>query len=107
MDRRHWGTQAMATTRPQRSDVRSDVGDLRLATVVVNVADMRRAVEFSTAVLGYRPREATWDPEFMMLEDPAGRGVPLSLQRADDAHLQAVRIHVDLYTHEQERHVLR
>ena len=42
-----------------------------------------------------------------MLEDPAGRGVPLSLQRADDAHLQTVRIHVDLYTHEQERHVLR
>ena len=96
----------MTTTRTQHTDVRSDVGDLRLATVVVNVADMRPAVEFWTAVLGYRPREATWDPEFMMLEDPAGRGVPLSLQRADDAHLQAVRIHVDLYTHEQERHVL-
>jgi len=83
------------------------VGDLHLATVVVNVSDLRRAVQFWSAVLGYRPREETWDPEFMMLVDPAGRGVPLSLQRSDDDHRQAVRVHIDLYTEEQERHVRR
>jgi hypothetical protein len=32
-----------------------DVGDLHLATVVVNVQDMRRAVEFWSAALAYRP----------------------------------------------------
>ncbi len=33
-------------------------GDLHLATVVVNVQDMRRAVDFWCAALGYRQREA-------------------------------------------------
>jgi catechol 2,3-dioxygenase-like lactoylglutathione lyase family enzyme len=83
------------------------VGDLHLATVVINVGDMRRAVDFWSAVLGYEPREDDWDPEFMMLVDPRGRGLPLSLQQTDDAHRQSVRVHVDLYTGEQERHVLR
>ena len=32
-------------------------GDLHLATVVVNVQDMRRAVAFWCAALSYRPRE--------------------------------------------------
>jgi catechol 2,3-dioxygenase-like lactoylglutathione lyase family enzyme len=41
-----------------------DVGDLHLATVVVNVQDMRRAVDFWTAALGYQPRETSWDPNF-------------------------------------------
>ena len=49
-------------------------GDLHLGTVVINVQDMGRAVEFWTAVLGYRPRERRWDPQFMMLVHPAGTG---------------------------------
>jgi catechol 2,3-dioxygenase-like lactoylglutathione lyase family enzyme len=41
--------------------------------VVINVQDMNRAVDFWTAVLGYVRREQAWDPEFMMLVDPAAR----------------------------------
>ena len=85
----------------------ADVGDLRLATVVVNVGDMRRGVDFWSAALGYRPREADWDPEFMMLVDPRGRGTPVSLQFTDDISRQPVRVHLDLYTSEQRRHVER
>ena len=59
------------------------VGDLYLATVVLNVQDMRRAVEFWCAALGYEPRETEWDPSFMMLVHPGGRGTPVSLQLAD------------------------
>jgi catechol 2,3-dioxygenase-like lactoylglutathione lyase family enzyme len=89
------------------SETANEVGDLHLATVVINTSDMRRAVDFWCAALGYRPREATWDPDFMMLEHPDGRGLPVSLQLSNDDHLQPVRVHLDLYTSKQDRHVRR
>jgi catechol 2,3-dioxygenase-like lactoylglutathione lyase family enzyme len=84
-----------------------EVGDLHLATVVVNVQDMQRAVAFWSAALGYRPREPEWNSEFMMLEHPQRTRPPLSLQLTDQAPAQPVRVHVDLYTDEQQRHVER
>jgi hypothetical protein len=44
-----------------------------LATVVINVQDMNRAVDFWPAAAGYVRRERDWDPEFMMLVDPSRR----------------------------------
>jgi hypothetical protein len=41
----------------------ADTGDLHLATVVVNVSDMERAVGFWSAVLGYRN-------EFCVIDHP-------------------------------------
>jgi catechol 2,3-dioxygenase-like lactoylglutathione lyase family enzyme len=83
------------------------VGDLHLATVVVNVQDMDRAVSFWCAALGYERREPTTDPEFTMLVDPAGSRLPVSLQKADGPPAEPVRLHLDLYTDEQSRHVER
>jgi catechol 2,3-dioxygenase-like lactoylglutathione lyase family enzyme len=83
------------------------VGDLHLATVVINTGDMERAVAFWSAALGYRPREPDWDPEFMMLEHPGGGRMTVSLQHTDQPSLQPVRVHLDLYTSEQARHVAR
>jgi len=84
-----------------------DVGDLHLATVVVNVQDVRRAVEFWSAALAYQSRETSWDPDFMMLVDPKGRGLPVSLQLAQQPPREPVRVHLDLYTDEQSRHIDR
>ena len=86
---------------------RDSVGELHVGTVVVNVQHMRRAVAFWSAVLGYRPRESSWDPDFMMLEHPDGQGLPVSLQRSDVPPREPVRLHLDLYTSEQGRHVQR
>jgi catechol 2,3-dioxygenase-like lactoylglutathione lyase family enzyme len=83
------------------------VDDLHLGTVVINVQDMARAVDFWRAALGYVPREADWDPQFMMLIDPAGRRLPVSLQLTDGPQKEPVRVHLDLYTREQARHVGR
>lgn len=83
------------------------VGDLYLATVVVNVQDMERAVRFWTAALGYERREQAWDAEFQMLVDPRGRHLPVSLQLAGAAPREPVRLHLDLYTDEQARQVER
>jgi hypothetical protein len=68
---------------------------------------MSRAVDFWTAALGYVRRERDWDPEFMMLIDPAGRQLPVSLQLAGRPPKEPVRVHLDLYTVEQARHVER
>jgi hypothetical protein len=64
------------------ADIGASVGDLHLATVVINVQDMTRAVKFWTAALGYVPREHDWDPEFMTLVDPARRRLPVLSSRA-------------------------
>ena len=86
---------------------KSSVGDLHVATVVVNVQDMERAVAFWEAALGYQRREADWDPAFMMLVDPQRRLLPVSLQITDTEPQEPVRVHLDLYTDEQERQVQR
>ena len=86
---------------------KSSVGDLHVATVVVNVQDMDRAVAFWEAALGYQRREADWDPAFMMLVDPQRRRLPVSLQITDTEPQEPVRVHLDLYTDEQERQVQR
>jgi catechol 2,3-dioxygenase-like lactoylglutathione lyase family enzyme len=83
------------------------VGDLQIGTVVVNVQDVRRGVIFWSAVLGYRQRETDWDPEFMMLVDARGSGVPVALQLTDRRPAEPVRLHLDLYTSERDRHVER
>jgi catechol 2,3-dioxygenase-like lactoylglutathione lyase family enzyme len=89
------------------ADDAHEAGDLHLATVVVNVQDMERAVAFWCAALGYRRREEEWDPEFMMLVDPGSRGLPISLQLAQESPREPVRVHVDLYTDDQQHHVER
>jgi catechol 2,3-dioxygenase-like lactoylglutathione lyase family enzyme len=83
------------------------VGDLRLATVVVNVTDMRRAADFWTALLGYERREDEWDDEFMMLVDPRGRHPSVSLQAADAIPKDPTPVHLDLYTGEQQSQLQR
>jgi catechol 2,3-dioxygenase-like lactoylglutathione lyase family enzyme len=89
------------------ADIGESIGDLHLGTVVINVQDMGRAVAFWTAALGYVRRERDWDQEFMMLVDPAGRHLPVSLQLASRPPSEPVRVHLDLYTGEQARHVER
>jgi catechol 2,3-dioxygenase-like lactoylglutathione lyase family enzyme len=83
------------------------IGDLRLGTVVINVQDMKRAVDFWSAALGYVRRDRDWDPQFIVLVDPARRGLPVSVQLTGSPPEQPVRVHLDLYTREQARHVER
>jgi catechol 2,3-dioxygenase-like lactoylglutathione lyase family enzyme len=89
------------------TDASDAIGDLRLGTVVINVQDMKRAVDFWTAVLGYERRDREWDPQFMMLVDPARQRLPVSLQLTDSRSKEPVRVHLDLYSSEQARHVER
>ncbi len=89
------------------ADMDKAIGDLHVATVVINVQDMTRAADFWAAALGYVRREKEWDPEFMMLVDPVQRRLPVSLQLTAAPPKEPVRVHLDLYTDEQARHVER
>ena len=81
----------------------SQVGDLHVATVVINVGDMERAVSFWSEALGYEPREEDWNAEFMMLVDPLDLHLPVSLQHSDDRPLQPARVP----TRQRDLHVER
>lgn len=86
----------------------SEVGDLHLGTVVVNTYDVPRAVAFWSAALGYRPRSGSLDDEtFVKLVDPAGARASVSVQLTDAKPQHPVRVHLDLFTREQQRHVER
>jgi catechol 2,3-dioxygenase-like lactoylglutathione lyase family enzyme len=98
------GPTGQIDARAERADT---VGDLRLATVVVDVQDMQRAATFWCAALGYRPREKHVDPALTVLIDPTGWGLPLSLQVADAPPKEPVRLHLDLYTSDQAGQVDR
>jgi catechol 2,3-dioxygenase-like lactoylglutathione lyase family enzyme len=89
------------------ADTSEAIGDLHLGTVVINVQDMQRAVDFWTAALGYVRRKQKWDPEFIMLVDPSRRRLPVSLQLTDSPPKEPVPVHLDLYTREQARHIER
>lgn len=84
-----------------------EVGDLHLATVVVNVTDMDRAVAFWTAALGYRTRDPAPGAEFTVLVDPDGRKPSVSMQLADSIPAEPAPVHLDLYTTRQAEHVER
>ena len=85
----------------------TEQGDLRVGTVVVNVLDMERAAVFWQAALGYTVRDGTLKSGFNVLVDPVGSGVSVSLQQTDRESSEPVRVHLDLYTTEQQRHVDR
>jgi catechol 2,3-dioxygenase-like lactoylglutathione lyase family enzyme len=90
------------------NDDPGDVGDLRLATIVVNAVDMDRAAGFWRAALGYHGAESIDDhDQFAKLVDPAGTGPSVLVQRAEHIPADRAPVHLDLYTSDRDRHIDR
>ena len=90
------------------TDRPKEVGDLRLATVCLNATDMDRAADFWSVALGYRrPERIGDDDQFAKLEDPAGIGPAVLLQRASDIPATPTPVHLDLYTSDRDGHIER
>ncbi|MGC4940056.1 VOC family protein [Kribbella sp. DT2] len=84
------------------------VGDLRLATIVVNALDLERATAFWRQALGYDLGDEIWTgDQYVKLNDPAGRGPSVLIQRAAEIPPEAAPVHIDLYTTERDRHIER
>jgi predicted enzyme related to lactoylglutathione lyase len=86
----------------------AEIGDLRLATVVVNSTDMDRTAAFWSAALGYTAPDRIGDhDQFAKLTDPDGTGPSVLVQRAPEIPADPAPVHIDLYTRERDHHIDR
>ena len=79
---------------------------LSVGSVVIDCNDFEAMMTFWREALGYVPREAPED-DWVVLCDPDGRSVNVSLQQVPEKRLGKNRLHFDLYTDDQQREVER
>jgi catechol 2,3-dioxygenase-like lactoylglutathione lyase family enzyme len=82
---------------------------LRVGSVVLNVADVERAVGFWCAALDFAPVRAP-APDFAIIEAQDGSRSRISLNLSDQAAPNVPHVHLDLYAGDaadQEREVER
>ncbi|MGV9268967.1 VOC family protein [Kitasatospora sp. NPDC003701] len=69
---------------------------LTMGSIVLGVADVRRAVAFWTEALGYVPRDEIED-DWVVLVPAEGPGVQLALGLSESPVQEHPRVHIDLY----------
>ncbi|MFD9542745.1 VOC family protein [Streptomyces sp. NPDC060022] len=79
---------------------------VRIGTVVMGASDVRRAADFWMAALGYVEREPLED-DWVVLVPAEGQGAGLALGRSESPVQEVPRVHLDLYTDEQDAEVAR
>jgi hypothetical protein len=78
---------------------------LYVGSTVVNTTDVERGIVFWTAALEFVVRSA--DPTFAVLTDPNRRWSNISLQHTNEPKRDRNRLHLDLYTDDQQGEVSR
>ena len=79
---------------------------LRIGSVVIDCDDFSQMMTFWQEALHYVPQEPP-EEGWVILKDPEGRGPNLSLNLTSEGPLDQYRLHLDLYTADQEREVER
>ena len=79
---------------------------MRIGSVVIDCNDFEKMSEFWQQALGYVPRDPPED-EWVVLRDPDGSNVNVSLHRVPEPRTGKNRLHLDLYTDHQEEEVAR
>ena len=79
---------------------------MRVGSVVIDCNDFEKMLAFWSEALRYVPRE---EPEegWVVLSDPDGGGVNVSLQVVPERRRGKNRLHLDLYTTEREAEIER
>lgn len=78
---------------------------VRIGSIVINCNDFARMMEFWQEALRYAPRELpTPGDSFVILRDPEGKRPNISI---DQGEPERGRLHLDLYTEDQEGEVER
>jgi hypothetical protein len=80
--------------------------DLRVGSVVIDCNDLATMSRFWQEALRYVPREPPEDG-WVVLRDPDGRNVNVSLQVVPEERVGKNRLHLDLYTTDQMGEVER
>ena len=79
---------------------------IRIGSVVIRVDDLHRQRDFWSIALDYVPREPQAD-DFVLLRPRNGTGPNVSLDRVAASVQVPPRIHLDLYTEDQDAEVRR
>jgi hypothetical protein len=79
---------------------------LKIGSVVIDCNDFKTMSSFWQEVLHYVPREPA-EGDWVVLRDPEGRNVNVSLQQVPERPLGKNRLHFDLYTDDQQGEVER
>lgn len=79
---------------------------MRIGSVVIDCNDFETISRFWQEALGYVPREAP-DEGWVVLCDPHGPNVNISLNRVPEPRVAKNRLHLDLYTDDQAAEVER
>lgn len=75
-----------------------DRGMPSIGTVVLGVADLRRALDFWSRALGYVPRDGEVEDDWVVLVPPdGGPGARLALGLSETPARERPRVHLDLY----------
>ncbi len=80
--------------------------DVRIGSIVIDCNDFPAMFTFWREALRYVPREPAEDG-WVVLRDPKGRSVNVSLQRVPERRSGKNRLHLDLYTDDQKAEVER
>ncbi len=79
---------------------------IRIGSVVVDCNDFGTMMAFWQEALHYALREPAED-DWVVLRDPGGSNVNVSLQQVPERRIGKNRLHFDLYTDDQEAEVER
>jgi catechol 2,3-dioxygenase-like lactoylglutathione lyase family enzyme len=79
---------------------------MHVGSVVIDCNDLARMLAFWQQALGYVPREPP-ESDWVVLRDPEGRRVNVSLQVVPEPRTGKNRLHLDLYTRHQAAEVDR
>jgi catechol 2,3-dioxygenase-like lactoylglutathione lyase family enzyme len=82
------------------------VSGLSIGSVVIRVDDLAGQLAFWSAALGYVPRDEPSD-DWVVLRSVDGTGPNVSLDRHRSEYSLPPRMHLDLYTHDQQGEVDR
>lgn len=79
---------------------------IRIGSIVIDCDNFDRMMNFWQEALHYVPK---YPPKngWVILKDPDGRGPNVSINRTSEGHLEQYRLHLDLYTEDQEGEVKR
>lgn len=80
---------------------------MHVGSVVIDCSDLPAMLAFWSAALGYLPRDDPPGDDFVVLRDPAGARVNVSLQLVPEPRRGKNRLHLDLYTAHPDEEVER
>jgi hypothetical protein len=79
---------------------------VKIGSVVVDCNDVHKMLAFWQEALHYAPKYPP-EEDWVILRDPEGRNVNVSLQKVPENRVGKNRLHFDLYTADQESEVER